>query len=236
MITDSKNAARLPGDCMESKRPPPRANKGAQVLADLQAPDRFDRLVLGGQLWCSSCQSSCSGGDSGATSAAAVQPIPESFASVADYVSAFEPFVLEEARESLRAEWAEQCDKSSGGCWSVEVASREERPDGWLVLRVRARERHAELKQRCAPGAVAVLSWARPPPKGAADWAAQLGERLGGWKKLDGVQEGPSPEVSAQEKHEISAQEKHEISAQEKHEISAQEKHEVSAPSPKRPR
>lgn len=42
-------------------------------------------------------------------------------AAVDDYVCTFEPLVLEEAREGLKADWAESCAAGGRG-WAVEVA------------------------------------------------------------------------------------------------------------------
>lgn len=130
--------------------------------------------MLGGRLWHAEC------GRLGAKAEGGPAPtIPYSFASIDDYIGAFDPLILEEGRESLKSEWAEGC--AAGRLWPVEVVRVEEQADGWAAVRLRPLETPADPRQAFQPNSVAVLSLGRPPQRGAADWAqAQLSGRGGG--------------------------------------------------------
>ena len=63
---------------------------------------RLERQVLCGRLWHAECQEA----------APALPPeLPLAFASQAEYVAAFEPLLFEEARESTRSEWNQNCER-----------------------------------------------------------------------------------------------------------------------------
>ena len=63
---------------------------------------RLERQVLCGRLWHAECQQ---------LGAALPPELPLAFASQAEYVAAFEPLLFEEARESTRSEWSQNCER-----------------------------------------------------------------------------------------------------------------------------
>ena len=63
---------------------------------------RLERQVLCGRLWHAECQQ---------LGAALPNELPLAFASQAEYVAAFEPLLFEEARESTRSEWNQNCER-----------------------------------------------------------------------------------------------------------------------------
>ena len=67
--------------------------------------------MLGGRLWHPACQAAANGELS--------DQIPLHFASVDEYIATFDPLVLEEAREGVKADWAEGC--AGGRAWAVQV-------------------------------------------------------------------------------------------------------------------
>ncbi|PSC75196.1 Helicase sen1 [Micractinium conductrix] len=143
---------------------PPNAVRSKQRVAPANTPDRFEREVLGGRLWHPACQAASQ--DIGDT-------IPLSFASVEEYVGTLDPLVLEEAREGLRADWAEGC-ASGGKSWAVEVVGVEEVAGGWAYVRLRAEQGHGDMRRACPNNQVVVLTDTRPPPRGAIEWAQAL--------------------------------------------------------------
>ncbi|EFN53619.1 expressed protein [Chlorella variabilis] len=164
-----------------SYRPPNASMRAKHRVAPAYTADRFEKEVLGGRLWHAPCQEA---------SHDISEQIPLSFPSMDDYVCTFEPLVLEEAREGLKADWAESCAAGGRG-WAVEVASVEETADGWCMLRVRALAGHGDMKRACQPNSVAVLTDGRPPPRGAIEWVqaqvAGSGGRGAKRQRLDAV-------------------------------------------------
>ncbi|GAB4815851.1 hypothetical protein N2152v2_002897 [Parachlorella kessleri] len=126
----------------------PTAQRGQRKVAPTHTPDRFEREVLGGRLWHPACQQAA--GDIS-------EEIPLQFASVDDYLGVLDPLVLEEAREGLKADWAESC--AAGKVWEVEVVHIEELEDGWANLKLRAYSGHGALRQACPNN----TSLVRPP-------------------------------------------------------------------------
>ncbi len=58
----------------------------------------------------------------------------------------------------------------------VELVSVEELEDGWCNLKLRALSGHGAMRQACPNNTSLVLSFSRPPPRGADQWAlAQVG-------------------------------------------------------------
>ena len=74
--------------------------------------DRLEREVLGGRLWHAACQDLN-------TDLPALLPL--SFSTAAEYVATFEPLLFEEARESVRADWAEAAEAAHPRVWSATV-------------------------------------------------------------------------------------------------------------------
>lgn len=68
----------------------------------------------------------------------------------------------------------------------VEVTGIEELSDGWIDLKLRAHSGHGALRQACPNNTSVVLTLARPPPRGAAEWAATQ-VCVCGWVCLRGV-------------------------------------------------
>jgi hypothetical protein len=79
---------------------PPSQQRERKVIPEYTR-DRFKREVLGGRLWHTECQE--------AGKADVGDAIPLEFPSVDSYIATFDPLVLEEAREGLKADWAENC-------------------------------------------------------------------------------------------------------------------------------
>lgn len=99
----------------DGRRPPAAARATAgfrQPTLRRSAPapaytsDRFEREVVDGRLWHAPCQAA-SGNGVVALAGDQAPSIPLAFGSVDEYISAFDPLILEEARESLRSDWAE---------------------------------------------------------------------------------------------------------------------------------
>lgn len=74
-------------------------------------PERFQSEVLAGKLWHAACQD--------ARRSELEECIPLQFGSTEEYISTFDALVLEEAREGLRADWAEAC--AAMRVWPVHV-------------------------------------------------------------------------------------------------------------------
>jgi len=122
--------------------------------------------ALDGRLWHAACATAC--GDTIPT------PVPTSFPSGAAYAAAFTPLLLEEARQSLRAAWADaagarrtwpvivdRVDAGGGGRGGVAVVVS-------FARDARRRPRPGDLRD----GDVYVLTRGEPPSVDAADWAA----------------------------------------------------------------
>jgi len=114
----------------------PVSKRASKKLAPPYHAERFDGHVLQSSLWYSKeCddvvegQSSLAalqqkkqppGKDAGLDGREkeagkdAIEAIPLEFNSIDDYISAFDPLVLEEARESVRSTWVEQCNGGNG--------------------------------------------------------------------------------------------------------------------------
>lgn len=73
---------------------------------------RLERDVLGGRLWHSACQE---------LNSDLPPSVPLSFPDVASYVGTFEPLLFEEARENVRATWAEACEAPRPRVWSADI-------------------------------------------------------------------------------------------------------------------
>ena len=74
---------------------------------------RLEAEVLSGQLWHKDCQE---------RNANLPDDIPLSFPSADAYVRTFEPLLFEEARESVRGDWAEACEGPRARVWPARVA------------------------------------------------------------------------------------------------------------------
>ena len=74
---------------------------------------RLEAEVLSGQLWHKECQE---------RNADLPDDIPLSFPSADAYVHTFEPLLFEEARESVRGDWAEACEGPRARVWPARVA------------------------------------------------------------------------------------------------------------------
>ena len=73
---------------------------------------RLEREVLGGRLWHAACQGL--NGDLPAS-------LPLAFGGAAEYVGTFEPLLFEEAREAVRADWAEAAEAARPRVWPAAV-------------------------------------------------------------------------------------------------------------------
>ena len=73
---------------------------------------RLEAEVLSGQLWHKECQE---------RNANLPDDIPLSFPSADAYVRTFEPLLFEEARESVRGDWAEACEAARARVWPARV-------------------------------------------------------------------------------------------------------------------
>lgn len=90
------------------KRPTGRDQQHRQPrLPSYDVPPReyFKQEVFGGRLWHQECQQAASGDLS--------DEIPLQFANIDRYISTFDPLVLEEAREGLKADWSDSCAADS---------------------------------------------------------------------------------------------------------------------------
>ena len=95
------------------------------------------------------------------------------FSSVDEYIATFDPLVLEEAREGLKAAWSENC--AAGRVWRAEVMGIDQLANGWSNVRLRVHGREEEARLQCGPATSVVLTLGRPPQRSAAEWlAAQL--------------------------------------------------------------
>lgn len=139
----------------------PTAHIKARKVAPAHNQDRFEKDVLGGTLWFKECHQA---------GVELVEEIPLQFAGVDDYLGVFDPLILEEAREGLKADWAEAC--SANRTWEVEIVSIEELAEGWSNLKLRSRSGHGSLKQACPNNTSVVLTLARPPTRNVTEWAA----------------------------------------------------------------
>lgn len=90
------------------------------AAAPSHALDRFEREVVDGRLWHAACQAASGNGIVGAGPGDAAPSIPLSFSSADEYISAFDPLILEEAREGLRSDWSEAV--AAGRAWEVKVS------------------------------------------------------------------------------------------------------------------
>jgi hypothetical protein len=90
---------------------PPSLQRTPRNAAAAHSVARFQSEVLGGRLWHAACQ--------GAARGELADQIPLEFATVDEYIATFEPLVLEEAREGVKADWAESC--AAGRVWAVKV-------------------------------------------------------------------------------------------------------------------
>ena len=87
--------------------------------------ERFQSEVLGGRLWYPACREAAKDEFTG--------EIPLEFNSVDDYISTFDPLVIEEAREVFKTAWAENC--TAGRVYGIEIINVEQLSDGWATVR-----------------------------------------------------------------------------------------------------
>ena len=161
------------------KRGPTYLRPSTQRIGRRRAPpyskERFDAETLGGRLWHSACQEGAKDDFTG--------EIPLEFTSIEEYIATFDPLVLEEAREGLKADWAENC--AAGRTWRVEVISVEGLANGWSSVRLRVQGSRQDAKQATVNNTCVVLSLGRPPQRGAIEWA--MGQRSqGNYKRKQG--------------------------------------------------
>lgn len=141
--------------------------RAARKTAPIHSQDLFESEVIGGRLWHSSCQSLASHEIN--------TTIPDSFPSIDDYIATFDPLVLEEAREGLKSQWAENCTTGSF-VWPVAIT----RVDlnvrgGWTDVLLQATEGQPEMLRACdQQGTLVVLTLGKPPQKNPADWLQSL--------------------------------------------------------------
>ena len=129
----------------------------------------------------------------------AIETIPLEFNSIDDYISTFDPLVLEEARESVRSAWVEQCNGGNGmaavimgveewqqrkGNYSSGVSSFNSNSgvmnsgsggspnaDVWFRVKLGVRKGSvSDLIKMCPRSMVVVLSSERPPTRGVVEW------------------------------------------------------------------
>lgn len=109
--------------------------------APTRATARLHAAALCGLLWHAECQHAAAAaqragsGAHASTSAPRQQrpppeQVPDAFASVAQYVSVFEPLLHEEARGGLVKEYEEA--RAAGRGWRVAAEGVEQRPGGWF--------------------------------------------------------------------------------------------------------
>ena len=140
----------------------PTTQRAARRRAPPHSKDRFEAEVLGGKLWHHACQEISRDDFNG--------EIPMEFPSIDEYIATLDPLVLEEAREGLKTDWAENC--TAGRTWRVEILSVDERAEGWAHVRMKIHGgREQEALQACGSNNTAVvLAMGRPPQKSAMDW------------------------------------------------------------------
>lgn len=140
----------------------PTTQRAARRRAPPHSKDRFEAEVLGGKLWHHACQEISRDDFNG--------EIPMEFPSIDEYIATLDPLVLEEAREGLKTDWAENC--TAGRTWRVEILSVDERAEGWAHVRMKIHGgREQEALQACGSNNTAVvLTMGRPPQKSALDW------------------------------------------------------------------
>ena len=172
---------RRPPPSLQPRRSPPPAAGGGRGAAASTArgpsaqrtattADALHDAALDGRLWYAACGAACAaaGGGRGATP----PPLPIEFGSGDAYVALHRPLLHEEARQCVRAGWAEAAT-SSRSLWRVDVVAVVDGARGRVV----ATAGFPHNAPRPPPGAlhdgdVVVLTRGRPPVDDAADWAA----------------------------------------------------------------
>jgi hypothetical protein len=162
---------------------PPTIQRALRKVAPPHDLKRFESDVIGGRLWYEPCQSAVK--DINDT-------IPLSFPSVEDYIATFVPLVLEEAREAIKTDWAENC--AAGKIWPVNIQKVEESRDvklkGWYRVHVvpsrpnqHAHELHSVCQNRI--NNPVVLTLGAPPLKNPLDWLMAGEESSGAGSKVN---------------------------------------------------
>ncbi|CAD7703891.1 unnamed protein product [Ostreobium quekettii] len=147
------------------KRPRARGGSNRRPPSRDSALERLNAAVVDGALWHAGCGEPLGGSG---------ESIGVSFSSAEEYVAAFEPLLHEEARESLRAAWADNCDR--GHHWEVALGGVGQAEGGWIGLEVRIRRKlFGKGPPRPAPGSAVVLSTFTPPKRGPMDAVHRLG-------------------------------------------------------------
>ena len=141
----------------------PSTQKPPQRRAPPATKVRFEAEVLGGRLWQPACQS--------AAKDDFVGQVPMEFTSPDEYIAVLDPFVLEEAREGLKATWTDHC-AASNKTWQVQVEEIDSfQGKGWFVVKLRlVGKTLTPVLMSLQPNSVAVLTLGRPPPRGTSDW------------------------------------------------------------------
>jgi len=145
----------------------PTSHRVARRLPPPHSKARFEAETLGGRLWHAECQTAAKG-----DSASVQTEIPLEFSSTNEYICTFDPLVLEEAREGLKGDWAESC--AAGRVWRAEVVSLDPNSEGWFHAALKMMAPLHEVREGCPPNAAVVLTFGRPPPRGAAEWLTKL--------------------------------------------------------------
>lgn len=144
----------------------PTLQKAARRRAPAHNKERFEAETLGARLWIPDCQAAASKEE-------LVDRIPLEFSSIDEYIATFDPLVLEEAREGLKAAWAENC--SGGTMWRAEIVNVEPLNNGWASVQVRVQGRGGEARAACGKDkSIVVLTLGKPPQRGVIEWAATL--------------------------------------------------------------
>ena len=143
----------------------PSTQKPPQRRAPPATKARFEAEVLGGRLWQPACQSAARDDFSG--------QIPMEFSSPDEYIALLDPFVLEEAREGLKATWTDNC-AATNKTWQVQVEEINSfQGKGWFVLKLRlVGKTLAQVFTALQPNSVAVVTLGKPAPRGTSDWLA----------------------------------------------------------------
>jgi senataxin len=172
----------------------PTLQKPARRRAPEHNKERFEAETLGGRLWLPDCQTAASKEE-------LTDSIPMEFSSIDEYIAVFDPLVLEEARESLKAAWAENC--SAGTMWRAEIVNVEPLNNGWASVQVRVPGRpQGEARAACGKEkSIVVLTLGKPPQRAAAEWAAAL------VKKVKEEEESPEEHAPAKKKARVYGEE-----------------------------
>eukprot|EP00210_Caulerpa_lentillifera_P002220 g2133.t1 len=125
------------------------------VLGTLPEPNKLLISVCCSSLWYKECHSN----------SVDVFPdrLPTSFESMEHYTKTFVPFLLEEARESIKSAFADCCEQNC--FWNVKILSVETQGNGWVKIEILTKQFNSGMRPpKLFPNVSAVLTTI-PPSK-----------------------------------------------------------------------